>query len=148
MYVLLKNGLKKQTIQKAFEAWIKALPESNSPAWIGLPVTAESQLKAAIAQRTLANLNLLQGSAEDHTGASDEVAASLLLKNVEKMSKKWLAVLPTESSLPHVEVEQTSDANVSPLVRCLAREVMKGRKVICLVVEDLNLLMFFFFFFF
>ena len=50
--------------RQALEDWMKALPDTNSPSWIGLPVTAESQLKIYMAQQILANLVSFQTSGE------------------------------------------------------------------------------------
>eukprot|EP01038_Epipyxis_sp_PR26KG_P004455 gene4455-6300_t len=135
--VKLPDGLSRQ----AFEQWIKELPDTNSPGWIGLPVTAESQLRLALSQRILANLNQLQGSNDDSTGSSGSSGKSNdPMQVLQDSVNQWLSVVPSLDSLPMVDAASTSDASSLPLDRCLAREVIKGRSVISLVVGDLELL--------
>jgi len=119
---------------------MKALPDSNSPAWMGLPDTAEGQLRLALAQNTLKNLTLLQGTVDTSSGGSGDSASSNPLLQLQNTVDRWVSSLPELSSMPMVDIEKTSDASSLPLDRCLAREVIKGRTVIQLVYNDLTLL--------
>uniref|UniRef100_A0A7S3GTW8 Dynein heavy chain n=1 Tax=Spumella elongata TaxID=89044 RepID=A0A7S3GTW8_9STRA len=126
--------------RQAFEAWVKTLPDSNSPSWIGLPVTAESQLKSQAARRVLANLALLQGGQEtDYAGALEQQGQQqqLELNNTAKLVNPWIAALPTEDQLPVVSPDSLSSAASLPAERWLAREIIRGSAVVKLVRDDL-----------
>jgi dynein heavy chain 1 len=126
--------------RQAFESWVKALPDSNSPSWIGLPLTAESQLKSLMAERILSALALLQGSQEtDYAGALDGQAQAQLaeLNSTAALVGAWTAALPTLEQLPEVAPESLSSASSLPTERWLARELMRGTTVLQTVRKDL-----------
>ena len=126
--------------RQAFEAWVKSLPDSNSPSWIGLPVTAESQLKTHTARRVLANLALLQGGQEtDYAGALEQQGQQQQaeLNNTAKLVNPWIAALPTADQLPEVIPDSLSSAASLPAERWLAREIIRGSAVVKLVRDDL-----------
>lgn len=126
--------------RQAFEAWVKTLPDSNSPSWIGLPVTAESQLKSHTARRVLANLALLQGGQDtDYAGALEQQSQQqqVELNNTAKLVNPWIAALPTPEQLPAVDADSLSSAASLPAERWLAREIIRGSSVVQLVRDDL-----------
>jgi hypothetical protein len=115
---------------------VQSLPDEHSPAWLGLPVTAESQLKSAIGNRTLTKLAVLQGveDIDDKSGAGRDLRAHQL-KMASDMVQRWLAILPT--------IDVTSsivEATATSLQRCLSREVARGKAAISLVRRDLEML--------
>lgn len=119
---------------------MKSLPDSNSPSWIGLPVTAESQLKTHTARRVLANLALLQGGQEtDYAGALEQQGQQQQaeLNNTAKLVNPWIAALPTADQLPEVISDSLSSAASLPAERWLAREIIRGSAVVKLVRDDL-----------
>ena len=131
---------------------MKALPDSNSPSWIGLPVTAESQLKSLMARRVLSNLALLQGAQQetDYAGSSSSGSGGestgsdgvlrqqqTELSSAAALVQPWIAVLPSADQLPTVSNESLSSATSLPADRWLARELLRGRDVISLVRDDL-----------
>jgi dynein heavy chain 1 len=127
--------------RQAFEAWIKALPDSNSPSWIGLPATAESQLKRHMAARILAALALLQGAQEaDYAGALDGQAQALQaeLSSMASLVGAWSKALPGLDQLPGVPADSLSSATSLPAERWLAREVMRGTTVLRTARDDLQ----------
>lgn len=134
--------------RQAFESWLKALPDSNSPSWIGLPVTAESQLKSQMAERVLANLALVQGAQEtDHSTALDNHGQQQQgeLTNTAALVAPWIAALPSEEQLPVVANESLSSATSLPAERWLAREINRGTAVLKIVREDMKSIRYFLF---
>ena len=129
--------------RQAFEAWVKALPDSNSPSWIGLPVTAESQLMSQTARRILSSLALLQGSQEtDYAGVLEGQgqAQQAELKHMAGLVDAWAVALPTLDQLPEIATDRLSNATSLPAERWLAREIMRGTSVLKIVREDLALI--------
>ena len=51
-------------------------------------------------------------------------------------------MLPSESSLPEVSPEQTSDASALPMERYIAREVTKGKNIIKYITKEIKLVRF------
>jgi hypothetical protein len=108
----------------AFEVWIRELPDSNSPAWLGLPVTAEAALQSSTGHRALHKLAVLQGVAgdEDESGAvasssssssststsssgssaspasSSPGSGAALQRGLLTAAERWLALLPAAST--------------------------------------------------
>ena len=123
---------------------MKALPDTNPPIWLGLPVTAETQLKVVMGQKTLSRLNILQGSAEDvDADPGDAKQASAITRNsaILETMKHWLGALPVESALPEVTSDLTCNAAASALDRCILREIAQGKQTLLMVREGLKLLM-------
>lgn len=88
----------------------------------------------------MSNLALLQGSGDTGEDSAKDSGGSRL-RQAEDLAQKWQQALPASNMLPAMDAEKTSDASLLPLDRCLAREVMKGRVVIDIVMSDLNVLM-------
>ena len=115
--VTLPDGLNRV----AFEQWINALPDTHSPAWLGLPVLAETHRHRIAGQRLLARWGVFQGIADEVSGpevqqppprgesksrldvltATAATSSSLHgLSAVLEMSAKLLDVLPNPTSNP------------------------------------------------
>lgn len=117
----------------AFEAWVKDLPDANPPSWIGLPATAENQLKRLIAQRALSRLALLQGLVE--SGGHVEKNAAAAHKAVLDTVTRWVSHLPNVAQVQQVCAKLTAFNTV--VSRNLAREVHVGWQVLERLLPDL-----------
>ena len=113
--VTLPDGLNRA----AFEQWINALPDTHSPAWLGLPVLAETHRHRLAGQRLLTKWGVFQGIADEAAGpevqqspsrgenknhdvssATTATSSSLHgLSAVLEMSAKLLDVLPKPISI-------------------------------------------------
>ena len=114
--VTLPDGLNRV----AFEQWINALPDTHSPAWLGLPVLAETHRHRIAGQRLLARWGVFQGIADEANGpevkqppprgesksldvsatAATSSSSSHGLSAVLEMSTKLLDVLPNSDFSP------------------------------------------------
>jgi dynein heavy chain 1 len=146
----------------AFEAWIRELPDSNSPAWLGLPVTAEAALQSSTGHRALHKLAVLQGVAgdEDESGAVDSSSptrpmdgasanpassspgsGAALQRGLLTAAERWLALLPAASTFAGATdssalVARSSDSGASAVERALARELLHASSALALVSAD------------
>lgn len=138
----------------ALEQWIATvLPESNSPSWIGLPVSADNQLQVITGQSILLKLSALKSCMDDDiaTDASMQVNASTAvsineIEKIQQLVTKWFTALPDTGAASDtggftVAITSAHDINSSPLQRCLARELIKGRSTIASIRTDLELLL-------
>jgi dynein heavy chain 1, cytosolic len=145
--VTLPDSLSKQ----ALDTWMKSLPDSNSPAWIGLPTSAENQLKRTIAQRALANLAILEGMLSvdevdiSASNSTNESSAAAVHKGQQKILldvlQKWLSLLPNAEELEKIvdiSGSKNNTNNGSVLARTLIREIQYGTKVLEVVKNDLH----------
>lgn len=128
---------------QAFEAWIQALPDAHSPAWLGLPVEAESQLKSLIGQKALSKLAQLQGvESANVVSSTDKNTQQIRNKSALEGAQRWLASLPSDSDMASLAALSLVDVNsltpLTSLQRCLAREVCRGRSALSLVRKDLE----------
>lgn len=129
---------------KAFEDWVRALPDSNSPTWIGLPATAEGQLMRAAGQRVLNTLAVVQdastaggrGEVTEVSGKGEGKSRSQELESVGKSVDTWLQSLDSCPATIPLDAKRLIEA-ASPIERCLAREVEKGVKIVQTVRKDL-----------
>lgn len=126
---------------QAFEAWIKTLPDAHSPAWLGLPVQAESQLKSSIGQKALSTLARLQGVESANTvSVTDEDTQQRRNRSAFESAERWLKTLPSASDISSLIPEGSDHSTLSSLQRSLIREVATGRGVLSLVRKDLELI--------
>ena len=122
------------------ESWIHDLPDAHSPAWLGLPVQAESLLKSTIGQKTLTNLAQLQGVERVNVVAvGDKITQQSRGKGILENADKWLVSLPLISHISSLAVEESDPAMLTSLQRCLLREVVRGKNILMLVKKDLEL---------
>ncbi|RYH06718.1 hypothetical protein EON65_42550, partial [archaeon] len=128
--------------RQALETWTKSLPDSNSPAWIGLPVSAENQLKRIVAQRTLANLAILEGLLSvDHTEEIGHFEHSAFVNKAQQKTvldalSRWIDALPDAAQINGVLTIVGSGKTV--LARTLIRELQHGTHVLDIVKRELE----------
>ena len=135
--ISLPNGLDKATL----ENWISSLPDISSPEWLGLPASAENQLQRSLGLKVLSNLVKLNLQEEgvisvDDSKEQESVTSSMTL--MKKAIEEWLNALPLPTALPVISIERTSDASMSSIERCLAREVAVGVRILKTVRQDLE----------
>lgn len=102
--------------------WIEKLPDSESPAWSGLPVNVEKILKSQETERAMSQLFRLQDVNEEQVTltkkkkqeGSEQVA---WLKEVYEKVKSYFSILPTSFS----KMERTEGSLNDPLFRFLER---------------------------
>lgn len=61
------------------------------------------------------------------------------LKSILDAVANWIQILPDVKSLPASNGDRTSDVNLTPLERCFARELFKGKGVLQIVRNELSL---------
>lgn len=113
------------------------MPDKNSPTWLGLPATAENQLQSLMGQRIIYGLTSLMGveDVDILTNANKSQAKSTL-----DTVTTWIAQLKEAHNLvPIIDPSFSSDVSCSPLQRCLAREIFKGKNILGYVLHDLSL---------
>lgn len=129
----------------AFEAWIKSLPDSNPPSWIGLPSTAERQLKRFIAQKALSHLAIVNGladmesaSQESTSGTGGDAHLRPHRKQLLETLNHWLTMLSGKDTAQQINTVIAALSSVSTVLgRTLLREAMNSKKVLHLVTNDL-----------
>ena len=135
----------------ALEQWIAStLPENNSPSWIGLPVSADSQLQILTGQSILHKLSTLKSCMDEDisTDTSTQISASASvsineIEKIQQMVTKWFTLLPDTDNAEvgfTAAVTSAHDINSSQLQRCLAREIVKGFNIIGSIRRDLDML--------
>lgn len=97
-----------------------------------------------MAMKALANLSILQGAGDtsDQVNASTGGASAHLTAMLDLVDR-WTSSLPSVNTMPAIDLARTSEAEASPLERCLAREAYKGKSVVSMVLEDLQLIRYF-----
>eukprot|EP00939_MAST-03C_sp_MAST-3C-sp1_P003513 g3513.t1 len=149
------------TSKAACLKWLETLPDANTPEWLGLPSTAQTQLLTNCGETLLSSFckmqsvdededaatNLFTDSAMDDDGvggeredgendASSKRSAADLpswMSHAAKIAAEWLKLLPTISPL------QRRAASInSPLFRCMEREIEVGRALLDVVRADLE----------
>jgi dynein heavy chain 1 len=130
--------------RSAFEGWIKSLPDSNPPSWIGLPSTAERQLKRHIAQKALSHLAIVNGLAELESASQEHVAgagdAQLRPQRKQLMEtlNHWLSLLTGKDTTQQIDSVIGALSSISTVLgRTLLREAMNAKKVLRIVSHDL-----------
>jgi len=131
----------------AFESWVAALPDANTPTWLGLPLTAESQRQSAAGLRALSKLAVLQGEDEPlplsaaggggDVGAVSGPASPVLLgarqRGLLATAERWLKLLPASAS----PSPSPSAPAQSAVERAIERELHAGAAALQLVREHL-----------
>jgi dynein heavy chain 1, cytosolic len=116
---------------QTFETWVDNLPEVNSPAWLGLPATAESRLQSLTGQRIISHIALMEDTFNDLEPESGEGDHKSQLLSMTETVSMWLSSLPENVDIPIQSQISTS------LERCLGNEANKGIQVLKCVREDL-----------
>ncbi|KAJ2813127.1 dynein heavy chain, partial [Coemansia furcata] len=123
------------TRHEDFVAWSHALPESEPPAWLGLPPNAETLLLVAQGERLVADMRRLRALLDDDddddvsdaplaaaAAASDAGAADVpaVLRSAEVLAAGFESVL---GPLPEVRLRGDAEGGfVAPLFRVVQRE--------------------------
>jgi hypothetical protein len=116
---------------------VNALPDKNSPTWLGLPSSAEDQLQSLMGQRILYGLTSLMGVEEIDLNLSTENTGQL--KSGLDTVSTWITQLSEAmTQVPKIDLSFSSDVGCSPLQRCLAREIVKGKQILACVLDDLS----------
>eukprot|EP01035_Chromulina_nebulosa_P017680 gene17680-23270_t len=133
----LPDGLNRQ----AFETWMKDLPDTNLPTLVGLPTTAETQLRIISGQRVLSKLTVLQGLDEETVDISSSSNLTIVSNVLKDNINKWQYSLPTTKTLNVLTYDLSSLDNLSTAFeRCLYREIVKGKSILALILNELTLL--------
>ena len=125
------------TRRDQFLAWIDALPDKQSPDWLGLPNNAETVLLTNLGKATIIKLLKMQQLDEDEELAYDQDSTSTTsaeikvegqpawMRSLNESVSNWLSGLPKSLNLMKRTVENIKD----PLYRFFEREVNLGKKV-------------------
>lgn len=120
---------------------MKSLPDTNSPTWLGLPTTAETQLRIISGQKTLSKLMILQGLSDDITEQSNTLSGVNSLLHLDESIQRWLTVINEAFNTLVMSFDLSSlDSNTKAFDRCLHREISKGKFIKELVSQDLTTL--------
>jgi len=127
-----------------FLAWIQALPERQTPSWLGLPDNAEKVLLTNQSSSMVGKLLKLQLLEDDEEVVSGEEVASKEVQVVEgrpawmrtplNSAATWLRLLP--NSLP--VLRRTAENIKDPLYRFFEREVNSGAALLTILRQDLE----------
>lgn len=127
-----------------FLAWIDALPDKQSPDWLGLPNNAETVLLTNLGKATIVKLLKMQQLDEDEELAYDQDSTSneasvvegqpAWMRSLNESVTNWLSGLPKNLNMMRRTVENIKD----PLYRFFEREVNIGCKVLNTVRSDLK----------
>ena len=117
--------------------WIEKLPDSESPAWSGLPVNVEKILKSQQTERMMSMLFKLQDVNEEQVTlskkkkqeGSEQVA---WLKEVHEKVRSYFTILPTHLA----KLERTEGSLNDPLFRFLEREVTVASKLLSVILKN------------
>ncbi|CEM16453.1 unnamed protein product [Vitrella brassicaformis CCMP3155] len=150
-----------------FISWVEALPDKESPAWLGLPIHAEQMLQANQGTYTMTKLLLMQGGEDDlryeppaaeaakdvtptAAGAAqaDDKGGPRPRRGSRRHSMElgnWLsALLPKIQSLlmslpsGMEKLVRTAEAVQNPLFRCFDREVNVSLRLLHRIKSDLE----------
>jgi dynein heavy chain 1 len=122
--VSLPDGLSRQ----AFDDWVAALSDNNSPMWLGLPAKAEIERTKVIGQQVLTHLNhLLSVSVDSEEGASatgksstsatSKSTVSATAAVALEMATRYLKALPVQNDIINVDEKYASDSKLTPIQR-------------------------------
>jgi dynein heavy chain 1, cytosolic len=124
------------TLSQDFEAWVNDLPDKNSPTWLGLPASAEDQLQSLMGQRILSGLTSLMGVEDADMSISADSKGQK--SGLETISAWILQLTEALNQIPSIDLSFSSDVSCSPLQRCLAREIFKGKLILSSVLDDIS----------
>ncbi|KAI9911312.1 hypothetical protein PsorP6_009030 [Peronosclerospora sorghi] len=131
-----------------FMEWVLALPTTNPPSWMGLPLSAETMVLIRQGARMLRNLQVLQdfyGSegGEDSTDADegnkmvmgtavdDKDSRPKWIQDLDRRVGVWLELFPVEGL--SVPCARDSMHFGNPVYRCMFRELELGAKFLSYV---------------
>jgi len=120
--------------------WVEALPEVNSPTWLGLSGAAEMVRLRARGGRVLGKLLTLGGGgANEKAGRVRTSSVVEKMESVSKVASEWLAKLEGLEKTMLASKKWSIEAdNMDSLMRCIAREIKMGMECVGSVVSDLR----------
>ena len=134
------------------EVWLDALPNGNSPIFLGLSASAERQHQEELGRKCLSQLDYLQEPHDWNISTEQKYPeVAVLDKKVDlkrsnmlfllETAKRWLAKMPTKLLEDH-KIINTEEIikNGSVMGRCLAIEILNSTRVQKVVQRDLNCL--------
>jgi len=142
------------TTKKEFLQWIQALPDKESPVWLGLPQNAELLLLINQSKRMVSRFLKMQtvqvesddaaasmDDSMDQTSSmsnndGDDVHRPAWADSLLKFVTTWKGLLPKELK----ELERTAKAVSDPLFRFFEREALTGIKLLKKIHADLETL--------
>ncbi|OQR92538.1 dynein heavy chain [Achlya hypogyna] len=128
--------------KEQFGDWIHALPNANSPRWLGLPSSAESMLLTNQGARTLRQLQLMQDSLGLDEGLEADDAA-MTFGGAGDARPAWIQALGANVAawralLPADAIEAPEAAFDNPVFRCLHREIELANTLLATVTDLLT----------
>lgn len=115
---------------------MQALPNSNPPTWIGLPMAAETEVQISSGYRLLSKLAILQGLDEDSLDVGDHKLVSTITESISKWQDIFMNAMKLSVFTSDIHQIPVSSA----LERSLLREISKAQEILSLVASDLQLL--------
>ena len=127
---------------KAFSEWIAALPDSQLPAWIGLPPDADMLLLKTRGTVMLEGWLHLQNFADEQDVDDEDEANESTFGKEDGLVPKWsrnlnAAIVKLLSQIPET-VASPSSPKDDPVQRCICREMYLGRRILETVRGDLQ----------
>ncbi|KAJ7386556.1 Cytoplasmic dynein 1 heavy chain 1 [Desmophyllum pertusum] len=138
--IVMPEGIRREQ----FLQWIEALPDAQSPSWLGLPNNAEKVLLTTQGQDMVTKLLKMQMLSDD-----DELAYSpdsarqkrresdprpAWMRTLHTTASNWLNLIPKDLT----PLKRTLDNIKDPLFRYFEREVNTGYQLLTTIREDLN----------
>lgn len=128
-----------------FVQWVSALPNVESPTWLGLPANAEVMLAIQQTRKIVKNWQVVQevidvagdddlNTEETEEGDSGEGSAPAWLKTLSGFVETWFESLPESFEAP----EQTAESLADPIARFINREAVFGAKLFSLIKQHLK----------
>eukprot|EP00051_Salpingoeca_urceolata_P022682 m.374607 g.374607 ORF g.374607 m.374607 type:complete len:4614 (-) comp20005_c1_seq14:242-14083(-) len=128
------------TKREHFLAWAGALPDVQSPAWLGLPANAELLLLKQRAQLLAANMLKLQTTDDDDDllvaddpQAAQQSGTPAWMRELHVLAAQWQSVLPDKLQSLQRSPEKIKD----PMFRYFDREINIGVALLDLVRSNL-----------
>jgi dynein heavy chain 1 len=142
-----------------FVQWVKALPDTNNPEWLGLPASAQTRQLEIRGRKTLMSLLRMQGQvgeeddddhlfelvesarqADDNVGVEGKISDNgprLMppwMKKASSATAEWSQMLPTTLS----SLERRPKSINNPLFRSLEREVNIASSLLKTLHRDMD----------
>ncbi|XP_072172912.1 cytoplasmic dynein 1 heavy chain 1-like [Diadema setosum] len=132
--------------REQFVQWVEALPDNQTPSWLGLPNNAEkvllttqgtSMISKLLKMQTLEDEeDFMQGNTQEekrkrHSSSDGRPA---WMRTLHSSAANWLALIPKKLTL----LKRTADNIKDPLFRFFEREVNHGNQLLKDVRNDLN----------
>ncbi|KAJ2907740.1 dynein heavy chain, partial [Coemansia aciculifera] len=137
-----------------FVEWCRGLPESEPPAWLGLPPNAETLLLVHKGEALVADTRKLRALLDDDDDdevdldnnapkesaaqmASDRAEVPAFMRQVEAMASGFDALLAPLDSDDHSQLSDLTE-EMTPLLRVMQRELSVARSLLTRVRLDLH----------